>query len=106
MNTQTDFYRIYEYVKDSNGKLIGCLYAFKDRAEEDKVLFGWSKYAKNKESKPFSKRAALFLAIDRATTSRVYKKDNLPFAIRVNMEDFSDRCSRYFKQPISNYVEE
>jgi len=85
---------IMEYVR-KNGKLVGVMIAAK--SIDDKVYFGWSKYAINKENKPFDKSFALDIAASRADTGRFYAKDDVPFLIRDKYEAFFNRCQKYFK---------
>jgi len=98
---------ICEYVKDSKGHLVGCLYAYRDDTSVDtRVRFGWSKYATNKERMRFSKQDAFHIAFDRAYVGRTYYKKELPFAIQNKMDHFSHRALSYFKEEMWNYKED
>lgn len=92
---------IYEFVKDGEGRPIGCLLGVR-LADDKPVLFGWSKYAKSKETVRFSKSKAFEMAGNRAVCGRFYSKESLPYALRKPMKAFVVRCKKYFKEDLSN----
>lgn len=95
---------IYEYVRNKKGNAVGCILAVKD-PETNEILFGYSKYATNIETKRFCTETALCIARNRAITGRHYTKDKLPFAIQKKMDKFSNRAKKYFTNSLSNYTD-
>lgn len=115
----------------SKGRPVGIVVAF---IHENKLLIGWSKYLegrqttivpskKNKvvydvKSKPkepliFTKKDAMLLAIERGLVDTVtfhgsiaYTKEErvIPRSIVNGLDQFIQRCMRYFKKDVSNVI--
>jgi len=83
-----------KHIRDKKGRLTATLVAVK-LPEEDKVYFGWSKYHRSMERKPFVKSFGRNLAIKRA----LKKRDDytVPYIVWDNLRPFVERAKKYFK---------
>lgn len=93
--------QITKYIK-KNGKILGCLTAIGYDGREEGFSLGWSKYNRNAEDKPFSKKKALEIATGRAENdSPIYVTFdahlNIPHSFCKDIDEFIERCQRYFK---------
>ncbi len=82
---------ITKYIKDRVGH-IATIVAVKT---EKGVVFGYSKYHRKVERKPFLKKFGRKIAIQRALMDK--NPDPMPFAIQDNIGPFIKRCESYFK---------
>jgi hypothetical protein len=82
-----------QHIKDRKG-LVATIVAVR-LPDDNNVYFGWSKYHRSKEVKPFIKRKGRELAIKRAMKMRPYM---VPHIVWDNLPSFVDRAKRYFKE--------
>jgi len=83
-----------QHLKDKKG-LVATMVAIKTT---NGVEFGYSKYHRSIEDKPFTRRVGRQHAMDRALGKTL--KCNVPFIIKEHMPAFIDRCGRYFKDEV------
>ncbi len=97
MNNQLDISSkvIYQYIKDKNGNLIGCV------AAVGPGQVGWSR-CNTKAGDVFNKKRALQIAIGRAIKNNPYSTSTVPFDIQPVYLHFQvDRSMRYYKSNIN-----
>jgi len=107
--TITDIAAGKVYKKYERNIPVGALVAF---LTDGKLLMGWSKYNKAKESLPFSKRTAVLTGIMRGLIDGIhpngldsYVTDNgshIPKVIAKDITSFVKRVEKYFGQQITN----
>jgi hypothetical protein len=85
---------IVEYIKDGNGRKVGC---FCGTLVDDEIRIGYSKFAKARELVSFDKCLAREIAIGRMLKSKCL---NLPPSLDKRYKKFLDRCRRYFKKSV------
>ena len=87
---------LIQHLKDDKGP-VATIVAVK--GEDGEIYFGYSKYNRTRETKPFTKKLGRELAITRALMPKAKKERsrNVPFIIADNFPNFLERCQRYFK---------